>query len=402
MIKKIIFVSYCPFDLRDYQRFGIETIKQNGFEVESWDLSYVYNSNKIKSPASTVFDKHSIFFHQKDIIRQINALQNDCFIISMLPYSLQTFPIYRVIARKKIKHAVVIANTMPLYDYNAQRDYLIVKIVKKIANFNMIKLTRKINQLKPHKIIGSLFSKINWRIMGLSPASLILASGEKSLWCLNYPVDTKSEVLWIHQFDYDLYLRERNNDHKGDNNIAVFLDEYVPFHRDYAYMDIPPFCEAEQYYPFLRKFFDLVESQLKIKIVIAAHPRSTYELHGDVFGGRPIIKDETASLVHKAKFVIAHASTSINYAILFRKPIIFTVTKCLSQSLEGKWISTLAYLLGKNVINLSDELKVNLEKELTFNETVYRKFINDYIKREGSPEKPFWQIFADYINSKYN
>jgi len=39
MIKRIIFLVEMKFNFRDYQRFGIEILQQNGFSVEVWDMT---------------------------------------------------------------------------------------------------------------------------------------------------------------------------------------------------------------------------------------------------------------------------------------------------------------------------------------------------------------------------
>jgi hypothetical protein len=38
-IAKIIYLIESPFNKRDYERFGIETFIQDGFEVYVWDFT---------------------------------------------------------------------------------------------------------------------------------------------------------------------------------------------------------------------------------------------------------------------------------------------------------------------------------------------------------------------------
>ena len=53
-----------------------------------------------------------------------------------------------------------------------------------------------------------------------------------------------------------------------------------------------------------------------------AHPRSNYEKHPELFKKYKIIKGKTIDLVKNSKLVLMHCSTSVNYAVIYKKPII--------------------------------------------------------------------------------
>lgn len=400
MIKKIVFLLDYPFDRRDYDRFGIEILKDNGFSVEVCDLANVYHpeiTKYIKGTQTPIFKEHYILSDKGEAMLYLKELNHSCFIINLIFYNLKSLPIYKVISKKNLKYAVFSANTMPFYKaiIKKSKKLIFLELMRKVFNVRVV--LRQLNNLKPNKIFNSFFQKISFQTLGVVPASLILAGGEKSLRGIAYPFDKSTKIIWIHQLDYDIYLKERNHENGASEEIVVFLDEYLPFHPDYLYMDIPPFCKPEEYYPNLLKFFDFIESKLALKVVIAAHPRSNYEDHAKLFGRHAIIKGKTAELIGKSRFVIAHASNSINYAILFGKPIIFTTTSGLCNSPEGTWIRTLASLLGKEVHNLSEKIEIDLDEECKVNEKLYSEFRNNYIKITGSSELSFWQIVSDYL-----
>ena len=54
------------------------------------------------------------------------------------------------------------------------------------------------------------------------------------------------------------------------------LDNYLPFHPDFGTGSL---IEPEEYYVPLCHFFDHLERKYDVRIVIAAHPRSSYETH---------------------------------------------------------------------------------------------------------------------------
>ncbi|MBC8393738.1 MAG: hypothetical protein H8E17_14370 [Deltaproteobacteria bacterium] len=222
--------------------------------------------------------------------------------------------------------------------------------------------------------------------------------GEFSL--AQFPVDNKTEFIWSHYFDYDVYLEQLQKPVKTDKAMGVFLDNYLPFHPD-AIND--PIIVQEEYYPLLCSFFDYIEHNYGVHIVIAAHPRSKYENHQNCFGGRPVIRGKTSQLVRQAGFVMLHSSASFAFAVLFRKPAIFVTTDRLRQGRAGQIIGTLidfmASTFGKSPINLNDTFEIDWGKELMIDEEAYRNYKNKYIKKENTEDLPLWQVFANHLKS---
>ena len=75
----------------------------------------------------------------------------------------------------------------------------------------------------------------------------------------------------------------------------------------------------QTYYAELDRFFALAEQKYGLEVVISAHPKARYSKNE--FRGRKVIADKTSVLVRYAEFVICHASTSVGYAVLHRKPL---------------------------------------------------------------------------------
>ena len=231
--------------------------------------------------------------------------------------------------------------------------------------------------------------------IGVKPASLILAGGEECL-VYPYPVDKSTEILWAHTLDYDLYLKERNVS-PTERPIAVFLDEYLPYHPDYTYAGIQPFITADSYYPLLNRFFSLVERELGLKVVIAAHPRSHYEKHPDYFEGREWVRGKTIELVKESRLVLAHMSTALNFANIFYKPVIFLTSSDFDKSWEGRYIKTMANWFGEKPIFIDNDINIDWAQELTVSVSHYEHYRRAYVKTEHSAELPFWQIVANRL-----
>lgn len=394
-INRVIFLIESKFSQRDYDRLGVDVITKSGFSVEIWELTpFLHKEVFLKLGESEFKDhkKYKAFYSKRDAVRAIRKLDRFCFVICFIGYNFKTYPIYKALSRNKINYGVFLANSLPLPNYKFNKTK-----IKKVLQLSKepLKLIRKLNKVV---VLDTI-----WRFFKVRPARITLLGGEKSLSLYSkfFPIGKETERLWIHSLDYDLYLNENNRaeELRNDYSFAVFLDEYVPFHPDYLLLGYAPFSRPEEYYPSLCRFFTYLENKLGIKIVIAAHPRSDYDKHPDYFEGRQVIKGKTIELIKNSQFVVAHSTTSVNMAVLFQKSIIFISTNSLSISPQGPLIDIMARTLGKRVINIDNACEIIAENDLTINEEVYKKYKNDYIKREGSDELLFWRIFANRLKS---
>ena len=386
-IKRIIFLTEYPINKWDYDRLGIETLQSNGFGVEIWDLTPFLRPKaylEIKIKESVDFKNLSVFFYKKEISTRLKELDASCFIICLLPYSLETVWIFRLISKYRIPYGVIIANAIPFSVRDGRRN-----IFKK--------LFKELPKLRLHNLFTRAFAYLPYGLLGVSPASVILAGGEKSLLSLRYPFSLqRTRIIWVHALDYDIYLKENNP--AGKKDTVVFLDENLPFHTDYLYLKIKPFSSAQDYYPALCRFFSVVEQKTGSKVIIAAHPRSNYQSQPDYFEGREVVKGRTAQLVRDSRFVIAHVSTAINYAVLFKKPVVFVATDSINLSFIGQWLRLFSSALNKNIINLSGQYSFDPEKELTIDQDKYSQYRNDFIKKDGSENILFWELFSKSLN----
>ncbi len=379
-IKNIIILLETPLNQRDYNRFGIKTLQDNGFDVKVWNLTpFVcseYCNIKLNEPVQ--LDICTSFNSLDEFKRAFLSLNQEYFIINLVAYHLKSLPVYKVLSKKEIPYCVTMNNPIPVAS-------------QKPSFFHRVK-TSSIRQK-----LNFVFPKIPFKWLGVRPASLILAGGESSLSFSSYPISKNTEILWLHALDYDLYLDELKNLEVTSEHPAVFLDQYLPFHPDFIRASSSFPVTPDKYYPLLSNFFSKLENEAGISSVIAAHPRSRYEEHNNLFMNRTIVRGKTIELVRKSKVVIIHSSTAINFAVLFRKPMIFVTTNQLNKGWMGFKIEHMASLFGKKPINLDDLSSVEWSKEFIVNNDAYSKYERDYIKKPGTPKKPFWQIFSDYI-----
>jgi hypothetical protein len=398
MKKKIVILTGYPFNRRDYHRFGVEILRKRGFFVEIWDISpiiYCENDSRICRENPEQFTNLKIFHQKDDIIAAISKLGSDCLINYTIEYTYRTFFILKAISKYRIDYCVWGFVTLP-----SPSAPVITSYPERIFTFFKKGLALNFSQIIQHFINKIILNY--YPVFGIAPASIILLGGEKTAECLSYPVDLKTIRLWAHYLDYDIYLQHKSEPRDCNNKGGVFLDQYLPFHPDYIHMGLDFPIEPEVYYQNLCSFFSMLEMNMDSRIVIAAHPRSDYPNQPDYFCGRSIVKGQTAALVERSSFVITHTSTSIHYAILYHKPIILITNDRLEMMTSGKNIlglynQVIARELNKTPINVDHEYSFDWDAEMRIDEVAYQRYKNLYIKKEGTPEKPVWEIFSSYL-----
>jgi len=386
MIKRIILLVESPFSSRDYERFGIETLKRNDFSVEVWDISRIlrpkfYTDGSCPKPYE--FKGLVLFSERKKAYRMILGLGGTDFVVNLGSYGFNSLWVYRALTRSGSEYAVHMSNFLPIIGPEQ---------TEISAYFRKLK---KIFPPSPAHVMNVLFSRLPSKWFGIKPAKLMLAGGEKCF-AYRFPRDKSTETLWTHAMDYDLYLAERKRSvSEVERPIAVFLDEYLPMHPDRLYDGVKGLPTPDEYYPMLDRFFRRVEEELKLEVVIAASPRSNYEKKPDYFNGRKCVKGETLSLVRKSHLVMVHDSSSLTFVNLFNKPVVFLTSRVLERTHPP--IKRLANWFGKEPIFIDSDETIDWEFEMSVSDRNYDEYKKYFIKTEHSDDLPFWQIVADRL-----
>jgi hypothetical protein len=168
------------------------------------------------------------------------------------------------------------------------------------------------------------------------PAKFVFAGGEKSF-SNQYPVESSTEILYIHSYDYDIYLEEREKELTSQETI-VFLEDQFTHSPEFAMYNERPAMDANRYFDLMNNFFDFVENVTGYEVIISVHPRSNQNDLSICFKGRKCIKGQTAHLVRGSKLVLAHYSTAISFANLFGRPLMFMSFKDIEGTFEDNFI----------------------------------------------------------------
>ena len=209
-----------------------------------------------------------------------------------------------------------------------------------------------------------------------------------------------TQTIFIHSFDFEQYLDALENgaNRLFENDYCVFIDQYIPYHPDARRNGT--IINEKEYFNEINKFFEMINKKCGVDIVVASHPRANYDDKNFKYKNCKIIKNLTPLLIRDSKFVIAHFSTAISYAVLFNKPIINLITDTfLSDSSSYSYFTKeFSSELGSKLINVTDLSESDFHE---FNipeihKKLYNDFIRNYIKAEYFPEKNqvhFWDAF---------
>lgn len=283
-----------------------------------------------------------------------------------------------------------------LQKYNFKLYYIHWGVLPSSARAKYKKIFSAFNN--PISLIRSGYYKVKAAIYTqlklIKPFDVVFAAGGKAL-SMHGNVD---KVVPINLNDYEKYvLTKKSNKKLVNTNYAVFLDINLPYQSDLTVMKLA-IVNPESYYASLNNYFDQIENKHNIKVVIAAHPSAKYA--HDTFNGRLIYTNLTPELVKDCSFVISHHSTSLSFAILNKKPIVFVYT---AEMLTLYKISVMVHIT--NMANFLDAALINIDSKLTeselaikeYNPTLYDAYKYNYLTTYESEFLETKEIFTQIL-----
>ncbi len=383
-MKRLVYLIDQPFDERNYERFGVQTWLDKGWNVEVWDLT------------SWAFP--SVW---RDFVESGRALKKFPGYFSL--ESTRHLQERRCVA-KNVSHFIdltgdkycCIRARQALTSMGARHIVLVGASHNPDQESGVAFRLRKAFLKGPRKAIPTLLAVVARKIAAstLRP-DLVVVTGRES-----FPqAERGRKMLKAHSLDYDIYLNLKREAGTSVNNYGVFIDQNYCFHSDFICGDRQFFVTPDKYFPAVCNCLGKISAALNVEVRIAAHPRASYRDRAvEYFKDYPIEYGRTAMLIRDCQFVVCHDSTAIQLAVLFGKPAIFVTTDELAPVYEGRCIEKAAFELGKTVINLDRGLEgVDWQGEIRVDAGKYAEYRNKYIKADGSPEMPFWEIVIEHI-----
>lgn len=326
-MKNVIIIDHEPFTKRRKEIFYIPQLFDRGYNIKVWSVS------KLLYPDMVIADSIN-----ESYVTEISSFENLESLISLVDSSDTIFWI------------------------ECFQQWHNRKVLKLVNNFVTVKIDLYANTAikEPFSYkYKRLFSKELERIITDKCFSLLFLLYKRiyRIKDFNYHLSssaTSSRTHIINHPDFDCFIQSASKS-LFKEKYAVFCDNYFPYHPDFKnFFKIKKIPDGKRYQDSLNLFFDYVEKNFNMPVVVAAHPKSEY--CGTEFKGRKIIKYRTNELVSNSDLVIIHSSNSISYAMLANKPTIFITTNGLNSIKNFNLrIKNLARTFNKKAYNIDQD-----------------------------------------------
>lgn len=250
-----------------------------------------------------------------------------------------------------------------------------------------------------HTLLDRVIRRLPLSSLGVAPADFVIHDGRASVG-ENPLIGASTVSIFAHSFDYEK-VGAAMRAAPSQTGTAVFLDQFIPYSQDFVTLGFAGSFDAARYHGALRRLFDQVERDLGLRVVIAAHPRATYADTG-IFGRRQVTRGKTEELVRDSSLVIAHSSTAVSYAAIFRKPLLVVATQemlDLNVVFSGQ-IRGVAKAFDTPLRLIVRDKDTDLAGATDLDHGACARFIEDFIKVPTSPDAPMWQIVLDAVAKK--
>jgi hypothetical protein len=385
-VRKIVYLTDQPFDERNYDRFGIQSWIDRGWEVEVWDLTpWAQPRMWHDFTAFGRVPRHFSGYYPIRSGRELALRQRRCGPLGhFVDLTGDTYYSLRgkvPLARAGAARITTALGALPVPE----------RIGANGVRGRWHKLRALGLQGGLRVLADTFFSRA---AAALAAPGLVVVGGSAS-----HPPGEARTLIRAHNFDYDIYLKVAATRAGGHEPFAVFVDQDYCFHPEFTCKESETVITPENYFPTICNGLRSISAALGLPVRIAAHPRATYRQRGvNYFQGFPVEYGRTAELIRDCAVVICHDSTAIQFAVLFGKPLIFVTTDELLPCHEGRSIARVAAELGKPPVNLNgDTSAVDWRSYLQIDAARYADYRSCYIKSEGSPEAAVWDIVINRL-----
>ena len=185
-IKKVIYFVYAPFCQRDYKRFGIEIMNNNGFLVEVWDFTPIIHPEAYQAvePIDSVdISKHNyykIYLRKIEAKQAIANLKKGTIIISIMPgYSFRTYFIYKELSKANVPYCFFCSNAIPTYTKTKE-------LYSGINKRSIMYFYNHLKRINLSRINEFIFKNISHYYLPIQFSKFIFSGGLQSI--LNYNI----------------------------------------------------------------------------------------------------------------------------------------------------------------------------------------------------------------------
>ena len=383
MTQKIIYISFTRLTEKMARDWFIYDYKQRGISVEYWDVSFLLRGEYLEEnaiEADYLYSPKSFAAVYARVLLPENIKASYMMLVTV---EWRFIKIYELLSKLGVRMYYVAWGAMPS----------VISVGPRSLTQRLLRSNDLMASIA-NKILIAAYKKIGW----IRPFEVVFAAGYAMA---NYGWYAK-RVVSIHSLDYERCRQSLLSEEKiVMGRYAVFLDINLPYQSDLALHGMDP-IDSSLYFDSLNRFFSLIEKKYDLRVVIAAHPKSSYS--SSEFNGRMITRGNTANLVKNSYFVISHHSTSVGYAVFNFKPIIFFYTNEIKNMYSNsmmKYLVVLSDALGASLFNVD---LITGDSDLSFkpvNHVLYKSFVDNYLSNDATSLKTTADIILENIESEH-
>ena len=372
---RVVYISYMPLTSKIERDWFIAFLRESGLGVKYLDVSRLLRLRLTES--SEILTEYSSKVASYLELEEFISRNKKAIFFVLVPQKIEYRKIFKILNENQCKTMKICWGAMPrLAPLSFIDSFSIVFSPKLLAS----KLKIRINSLLEKYFFYQ------------KPFDLIFYSGYAEL-----PSNLISQKnISIGLCDYDQYKLSLKSVPKIIHRFILFLDVNLPFHSDFDHLGLSR-VDPANYFNDVNKFFDSIEKKYDAEVIIAAHPKACY---GNEYCGRRIISEDAASLSRDSLFIITHASTSVSYAVLYKKPLLLIYTDEMSALYKNNYlrqIRAIGKYLKRPTINISTLSLVEGNIFPPINSEVYEKYIDEFIVTPDAVNLEGSKVFLDSI-----
>lgn len=396
MSPRIVFLIEVPTNRADSTRFGFEELIESGLEPVIWDLSPIYyphlSPTEFAPPSGVEAHLVTSAWALGQLLQTLTPLDTVILIGASTESKIWRWRKYlKMVFASRARIAALAFGAVP----NVARE----PATQNWSN-RLIRRARALRN-KPSLYkdwMSRLWERVLVRFHHLR--SYLLPNWELSnVWAGTCAaeispliVGPQTRVKYIHELDYDQVLRESSRP-LSDCDYIVFLGFGG---QDSELLKLKNHIQPEQRAEKVSKFFDEIERVTGLPVVVAAHPRSARGRFEPFYGDRPVLYHETAHLVSRARLVLSSTdSTAISFVVAFSRPMLMISSHDFEPA-QVKVCQMMKRRLGVSTFVAEDKIEQFEWPEV--DEVLYSAYFDEYIKRPGTPQIPFWRSVAKDIH----
>ena len=379
MSRRVVYVSFLRLTNRVARDWYLDDLRERGAEVEYWDVV-----EALREPHDEVDTIDPSYLHRFRTLAEVEERVRreeyaDAIFVMLIAYTGRFSNIYEVLSRYDrrmviIQRADMPTSPAPIWKKLLQRWASPLWLARVALNVAKAKAMRRKGLVKPY--------------------DMIFAAGAVTMRGDTYA----RRIIPINAFDYDEFVRVGALPERlVESRYAVFLDINLPFQSDLDLCGLPAIA-ADEYFSSLNEYFRAVERVLGMPVVIAAHPKTAYG--SERFEGRTVMRGVTSHLVRDSSLVLTHTSTSLSYAVLNRKPLIFIYTDAMRSAYKDnvmRELANFAKYLNAPLANVNDTAARQHLAIPNVDPERYDAYVHDFLTSEESKDYATRDIFCQAV-----